>query len=126
MKNHLKDPFDPFSSPDSHLGAQSEDVKDLIPKIEALLSGPGSDLRTALIREMLAGVMKYHELSLDVLDIKIVNRALKELRHAFQVFQPYEHCLKVSIYGLPERLLTIRTFNLLCGLGVFSANEALW
>jgi len=52
-----------------------------------------------LVREMLAGVLKLHEQSDDILDIKILSRALKELRYAFHVFQPYRHCPKVSIFG---------------------------
>lgn len=32
-------------------------------------------------------------------DIKLVNRALKELRWAFHVFAPYRHVRKVSIFG---------------------------
>jgi uncharacterized protein (TIGR00730 family) len=132
MKNHIKDPFDPLSSADSQVEARSDDRQDLIPKLEGLLSGPSSGLRMTLLREMVEGVLKYHEQSLDVLDIKIVNRTLKELRHAFQIFQPYEHCLKVSIYGsartspdgpdfqLAERfgrLLSQRGFMVITGAG---------
>lgn len=96
---HIEEPFDETTSTDAHSKDQSEDSAALLVKLETLLSGPASDLRTAFIREMLAGIVKFHEHSIDLLDIKIVNRALKELRYAFQVFQPYEHCLKVSIYG---------------------------
>lgn len=99
MMKHLEEPFDETISAGTPSKDQSEDSAGLLAKLETLLSGPPSDLRTALIREMLAGVVKFHEHSIDVLDIKIVNQALKELRYAFQVFQPYEHCLKVSIYG---------------------------
>ncbi|MDT7043100.1 LOG family protein [Candidatus Nitronereus thalassa] len=132
MKNHIKDPFDPISSAEIPSEAQGESFNELLPKLEALLSGPASDLRMELLREMIAGVVKYHEQRLDVLDIKIVNRTLKELRHAFKVFQPYEHCLKVSIYGsartspddpdfqLAERfgrLLSQRGFMVITGAG---------
>ncbi|MHC4342973.1 MAG: LOG family protein, partial [Planctomycetota bacterium] len=32
-------------------------------------------------------------------DLKLVNSALKELRHAMNVFAPYEHIRKVSVFG---------------------------
>lgn len=32
-------------------------------------------------------------------ELKILNRALQELRHAFRIFAPYRHLRKVSIYG---------------------------
>ena len=32
-------------------------------------------------------------------DLKILNRAMKELRHAFRIFAPYRHIRKVSIFG---------------------------
>ncbi|MFQ5843501.1 MAG: LOG family protein [Planctomycetota bacterium] len=32
-------------------------------------------------------------------DLKLVNRALKELRRAFRVFAPYEHIRKVAVFG---------------------------
>jgi len=32
-------------------------------------------------------------------DLKILNRAMQELRHAFSIFAPYRHMRKVSIFG---------------------------
>ena len=32
-------------------------------------------------------------------DLKILNRTLQELRHAFRIFAPYRHMRKVSIFG---------------------------
>ena len=32
-------------------------------------------------------------------DLKIISRALRELRYAFKVFAPYRHCRKVTIFG---------------------------
>ena len=95
----IKQPFDESLGPGLSSSASSDDSAELMANLEALISAPTSDLRTALIREMLAGIVKFYDQPIDLLDIKIVNRALKELRHAFRVFQPYEHCLKVSIYG---------------------------
>jgi len=32
-------------------------------------------------------------------DLKILNRSMQELRHAFSIFAPYRHLRKVSIFG---------------------------
>ena len=99
MKTRIIEPFDdsvPVGTPSK---AQTVESVELLTKLEALLSGSPSDLRSMLLREMVSGIVKFDEQPIDVLDIKIVTRALKELRYAFRVFQPYAHCLKVSIYG---------------------------
>ncbi len=129
---HIEEPFDETTRSEPSSNGQADDSASLLAKLEALVSGSATDLRTALIREMIAGVMKFYEYPIDLLDIKIVNRALKELRYAFRVFQPYEHCLKVSIYGSartpPEhpdfqlaarfgRLLSQRGFMVITGAG---------
>jgi len=51
------------------------------------------------MRELLTGMLKLHDAHLDLLDVKIVNRAVKELRHAFGVFNGYRNRQKVSIFG---------------------------
>jgi uncharacterized protein (TIGR00730 family) len=51
------------------------------------------------MKELLAGTLRLHDSHLDVLDLKIVNRAVKELRHAFRVFHDYRDRRKISIFG---------------------------
>src|SRR5215216_1942017 len=72
---------------------------DLLRQIRSLLESPEDDLSAGLIKELLAGMLKLHDAHLDPLDLKIVNRAIKELRHAFRVFRDYHHRKKVSIFG---------------------------
>ncbi len=73
--------------------------EDLLHQIRLLLDSPEDDLHAALMRELLTGLLKLHEAQLDLLDVKIVNRAVKELRHAFGVFHGYRNRKKVSIFG---------------------------
>jgi uncharacterized protein (TIGR00730 family) len=73
--------------------------EDAIQQVQALLESPDEDLRTVLLKEMLLSVLRLKESPLDTLDIKILNRTLKELRYAFRVFQPYRERRKVSIFG---------------------------
>lgn len=73
--------------------------EDILQQISLLLDSPEDDLHAALMRELMTGLLKLHEAQLDLLDVKIVNRAVKELRHAFGVFHGYRDRKKVSIFG---------------------------
>jgi uncharacterized protein (TIGR00730 family) len=73
--------------------------EDVLSQVRSLLECPEDDLSAALIKELLVGMLKLHDAHLEPLDLKIVNRAIKELRHAFRVFRDYHHRKKVSIFG---------------------------
>jgi uncharacterized protein (TIGR00730 family) len=85
------------SSPNRSRPILSRD--EILHHISALLDSPEDDLHAALMRELLTGLLKLNDAHLDLLDIKIVNRAVKELRHAFGVFHGYRDRQKVSIFG---------------------------
>ena len=110
----------------------SSEREALLTRLERILANASDDLRSTLIRGMLAGVATMAEQPPDLLDVKIMSRALKELQHAFRVFQPYEHSLKISIYGSARtpahdpnfqlaarmgRLLSQRGFMVITGAG---------
>lgn len=72
------------------------------PEIEALLEGYVGDLPEAdaeLAREIVTTALKLAREQVSRLDRKIVNTALKEMRHAFRVFAPYKGVRKVTIFG---------------------------
>lgn len=73
--------------------------EEILHQIRLLLDSPDDDLQAALMKELLAGMLRLHDSRLDVLDLKIVNRAVKELRHAFRVFHGYRDRRKISIFG---------------------------
>jgi uncharacterized protein (TIGR00730 family) len=73
--------------------------EELLSQIRLLLDSPEDDLQAAIMKELLIGMLRLHDSHLDVLDLKIVNRAVKELRHAFRVFHDYRDRRKVSIFG---------------------------
>ena len=115
-----------FSTPNS---SQDEDI---LAKVEKVLSEPSDDPKVSLLRDMIRSVLKLHDPEVDLLDIKILNRALKELRYGFKVFHPYHQSRKVSIFGsarTPEddpnfqlayrfgRLLSERGFMVITGAG---------
>ena len=72
---------------------------DVLTQIRTILESPDDDLQATLMKELLTGVLKLHDSHLDLLDLKIINRAVKELRHAFAVFNGYHDRRKVSIFG---------------------------
>lgn len=72
---------------------------EVLTQIRALLDSPEDDLQATLMKELLAGFLKLHDSHLELLDLKIINRAVKELRHAFAVFHGYRDRRKVSIFG---------------------------
>src|SRR5687767_2021565 len=72
---------------------------EILRQIRSLLECPEDDLSAGLLKELMAGIIKLHDAHLEPLDLKIVNRAIKELRHAFRVFRDYHHRKKVSIFG---------------------------
>jgi uncharacterized protein (TIGR00730 family) len=89
---------DPMKSTPARLRSMpSKD--DMLDQVRALLEQPDDDLPAALLKELLGGVLRLHDAHLNVLDLKILNRAMKELRHAFRVFHQYRDRRKVSIFG---------------------------
>jgi uncharacterized protein (TIGR00730 family) len=71
----------------------------LLNQIRLLLDSPEDDLQASIMKELLTGTLRLHEARLDVLDLKIVNRTIKELRHAFRVFHNYRNRRKISVFG---------------------------
>src|ERR671931_442154 len=49
--------------------------------------------------QLLTTVLKMHEDRADLVDLKIANAALKELRYAFKVFSPYHDLPQVTVFG---------------------------
>lgn len=110
-------------------------------QFENLLALPDSDSQAAILKELLGSVLRLNEARLDMLDLKIVNRSLKEMRYAFRVFKPYRERRKVSIFGSARiaadhplcdlarrfaRLLAERGFMVITGAGdgiMLAANE---
>ena len=112
--------------------SHSANDQDILDKVEKVLSESPDDPKALLLRDMINSVVKLHDPDVDVLDIKILNRALKELRYGFKVFHPYHHARKVSIFGsarTPQddpnfklayrfgRLLSERGFMVITGAG---------
>ena len=64
--------------------------EDVLSQVRSLLEPPEDDVSAALVKEILVGMLKLHDAHLEPLDLKIINRAIKELRHAFRVFREFD------------------------------------
>jgi uncharacterized protein (TIGR00730 family) len=73
--------------------------QEILAHVQRILEDSDGELRTVLLREMLLGIVKLNDYHLDTLDLKILNRTLKELRYAFKVFQTYRNRPKISMFG---------------------------
>src|SRR5438132_148250 len=68
-------------------------------RIRDLVADWGCEQSSELIQEMIVTALKMGRDDLGVADLKLFNRALKELRYAARVFAPYAHVKKVVVFG---------------------------
>ena len=68
-------------------------------QIEALANIMGDRLDRHLLTEMMVSIYRFGVDRASTGDLKIINSALKELRYAFNIFQPYRHIRKVALFG---------------------------
>jgi uncharacterized protein (TIGR00730 family) len=71
-------------------------LDDAIAKLVALA---GVDPDDDLVTELVVSALRLGREKVDRGELKLVNAALKELRYAFQVFEPYASVRKVSMFG---------------------------
>ncbi len=76
-----------------------ENLDDALAEAQEILASDGQDLRSLLYRDILLNALKCKRDDLDILDLKVINRAVAEFRHAARVFKPYRGVRKVSIFG---------------------------
>lgn len=80
-------------------GRNSERAEDSLRAAEEILTSDLQDLRSLLYRDILLNALKCKRDELDILDLKVINRAVAEFRHAARVFKPYRGIRKVSMFG---------------------------
>jgi len=79
--------------------AETDTLADLESQIEAWLRVQDSSGNQDQFAGILRTVLKLAADNTERGDLKILNRAMQELRHAFRIFTPYRGIRKVSIYG---------------------------
>jgi uncharacterized protein (TIGR00730 family) len=74
-------------------------AEDVLEAAQEILTVDKRDLRSLLYRDIVLNALKCKRDELDILDLKVINRAVAEFRHAACVFKPYRTIRKVSIFG---------------------------
>jgi len=85
-----------FGLPRTHGSTGDETIDE---RIEALVQDWDCGSSNALIQELIVTALKMGRDGLSDGDLKLHNRALKEMRHASRVFGPYADERKLSIFG---------------------------
>ncbi len=78
---------------------QNKSLADLGAQIEAWLESQNDFVNADQFAGILRTLLKLAQDNAERGDLKILNRTLQELRHAFRIFAPYRHIRKVSIFG---------------------------
>ena len=68
-------------------------------KILEVLSSFPDNFDRELLTELVTSAYRLGKDGASTIDLKIINTAVKELRYAFKIFQPYRHLRKVAMFG---------------------------
>ena len=72
--------------------------------VRQLLERAGADANLDQLEEILASAVRLATGPADRLDLKIANAALREMADAYEVFAPYRHVPKVTVFGSARTL----------------------
>ena len=92
--------------------ARSSGDRHIDERIKALVAESGCRASCELIQEMIVTALKMGRDNMDVADLKLFNRALRELRYAVNVFAPYENIPKVVVFGSARTAPEKATFQM--------------
>jgi hypothetical protein len=76
---------------------QSNNIESSLKAVQGILTAEGRDLRSFLYKDIVMNALKCQDL--DILDLKIIDRAVAEFQHAACIFKPYRAVRKVSVFG---------------------------
>jgi hypothetical protein len=83
-------------APEEHLGQGQENFEE---RVNKLVKDWGCNGKEPYIAELITTALKLAKDDPDELDLKIVNRAVKEMRYANRVFLPYRRRRKITVFG---------------------------
>jgi uncharacterized protein (TIGR00730 family) len=78
---------------------KTSNLDDAFRTVQEILTSDRKDLRSLLYKDIFLNALKCKSDELDILDLKVINRAVAEFMHAACVFKPYRAARKVSIFG---------------------------
>jgi uncharacterized protein (TIGR00730 family) len=83
----------------AHVEQRNRPLADLGSQIDEWLRSQNDFVNADQFAGILRTLLKLAQDNAERGDLKILNRTLQELRHAFSIFAPYRHMRKVSIFG---------------------------
>jgi uncharacterized protein (TIGR00730 family) len=93
-----------MSEQTSRRGSGRTGDPELDARLEQLLDTVGVTANRDQLLEMMASVVRLATDGADRLDLKIANAALREMREGFEVFAPYRHIRKITMFGSARTL----------------------
>jgi uncharacterized protein (TIGR00730 family) len=78
---------------------KTDKLEDTLEMVREVLAANSKDLRSLLYKDIILNSLKCQREELDILDLKLISRAVAEFRHAACIFKPYRMVRKVSIFG---------------------------
>jgi uncharacterized protein (TIGR00730 family) len=78
---------------------KSENLEYTLKTAQNVISSDDKDLRSLLYKHLISNSLRCKEDELDILDLKVISRAVSEFRYAACIFKPYRNIRKVSIFG---------------------------
>lgn len=83
----------------SHVDVKDEKIVKAIDELITLCGGVPESLASDLALQMIQTCLKLMIEGHDIWQLKLINRALKEMRHAYHIFSKYPEAQFVSIFG---------------------------
>src|SRR5213083_117497 len=68
-------------------------------RVRQLVRDWGAEESPELIEEMIVTALKIARDRMNVADLKLINRSVREMRYAAKVFAPFQHLRKVAVFG---------------------------
>jgi len=96
---------------------KADKLQDTLRMVQEVLTDNKKDLRSLLYKDIIVNALNCKRDELDILDLKVISRAMAEFRHAACVFKPYRTVRKVSMFGSARVSRRSRYYQLAVKLG---------
>lgn len=81
------------------LELKGEEAQQAIKNLIELFGKPSTTFEAGLVTEMIESSLKLLLENYDTGQLKLINRSLKEMRHAYRIFNKFKHARCISIFG---------------------------
>jgi uncharacterized protein (TIGR00730 family) len=102
---------------------ETKNKEEVLKAVEQILSADRRDLRSLLYKDLITNALTCQTEELDILDLKVITRAVAEFQYAACVFKPYRSTRKVSIFGSARVPRSSPYYDLAVSLGRLLAED---